>query len=337
MRKIKIFIVIVLFIILGAALPDRLNHRLNPDVPEGWPQPRDIFKDNPLTDAGFLLGKKLFYDGRLSKDGQFPCSSCHEPRAAFATLDHDFSHGFGDQFTTRNAPALQNLAWQLSYNWDGKFMGLEEQAVSPLTAPNEMAENLDSIITKLKKDKDYPALFGKAFGNKEITAEKLLKALAQFTGSMVSSNSKYDQVMRGEANFNSAEENGYKVFKLHCSACHQEPLFTDNTFRNNGLEADPYLNDNGRMGVTQNKEDSLKFKVPSLRNAGLTSPYMHDGRFSSLARVIEHYTSGIQASETLDPLLKKPIDLTPREKHDLRYFLHTLTDSSFIQNPAYLP
>lgn len=337
MKKIKTLIGIVLLLGLGAAIPQGTTNEVRPEVPEGWPQPRDIFRDNPLTDAGFLLGKKLFYDGRLSKDGQFPCSSCHEPRAAFATMDHDFSHGFDDQFTTRNAPALQNLAWQLSYNWDGKFSGLEEQAVSPITAPNEMAEDLDSVILKLKRDKVYPNLFARAFGSKEITAEKLLKALAQFTGTMISSNSKYDQVKRGKTTFNSAEENGYRVFKLHCSACHQEPLFTDNSFRNNGLEEDPYLNDLGRMTVTGNKDDSLKFKVPSLRNVGLTSPYMHDGRFSSLARVIEHYTSGIQHSETLDPLLKKPIELTPREKHDLRYFLHTLTDSSFIMNPAYLP
>lgn len=337
MKKTLFISILLVFVILGAFVPEHQPRPLKLEVPDGWPQPQDIFKDNPVTDAGFLLGKKLFYEGRLSKDGKFPCSSCHEPRAAYATMDHDFSHGFNNQFTTRNAPALQNLAWQISYNWDGKFQSLVEQAVSPITAPNEMAENIDSIILKLTHDKEYPKLFARAFGNKDINSDRLLKALAQFTGMMVSANSKYDQVMNRKTTFNSAEANGYKVFKTHCSTCHQEPLFTDNSFRNNGLEVDSYLNDFGRMAVTGKKEDSLKFKVPSLRNVGLTSPYMHDGRFSSLDRAIEHYTSGIQTSETLDPILQKPIVLSPREKHDLRYFLHTLTDSSFIQNPAYQP
>lgn len=339
MKKALIIIICILSgtIIFSAMLPRNSIHSIKLEVPDGWPQPYDIFKGNPPTDAGFLLGKKLFYDGRLSKNGKFPCSSCHEPRAAFATFDHDLSHGFGGQFTTRNAPALQNLAWESSYHWDGKFRNLTDQAVSPITAPNEMAENIDSVLIKLKKDKEYPAMFKKAFGNKEITGEKMLKALVQFTGMMVSANSKYDRVKKGLDSFNRAEANGYIVFKINCAICHKEPLFTDNTFRNNGLDVDPYLKDYGRMMVTGKKEDSLKFKVPSLRNAGLTSPYMHDGRFSSLNAVVEHYASGIQPSATLDSILTKPIRLGPREKHDLVYFLNTLTDSSFIANPAYLP
>ncbi len=307
------------------------------EIPAGWPQPNDIFKNNPVTDAGFLLGKTLFYDGRLSKDGKFACASCHEPRAAFATIDHDFSHGFNDQFTTRNAPALQNLAWVSSFQWDGSFDDLAEQAISPITKPNEMAENIDSIILKLKKDKDYPRLFSKAFGSKGITKDRILKALAQFTGMLVSADSKYDRMLKGKATFNPSEQHGYEVFKIHCTACHTEPLFTDNSFRNNGLEVDPYLNDFGRMTVTGISTDSLKFRVPSLRNVAITQPYMHDGRFYSLQNVIDHYTSGIHQSATLDPLLRKPMDLQPREKYDLVQFLYTLTDSTFINNPAFNP
>lgn len=333
----KLFVISFLFMLTAAISMRPMDHPVGLETPEGWPEPYDIFKDNPLTEAGFLLGKKLFYDGRLSKDGNFPCASCHEPRAAFATMDHDVSHGFDDQFTTRNAPALQNLAWQLHFNWDGKFDNLAHQAISPITAPNEMAENIDSVLLKLKKDNEYLTMFSRAFGTEEITEERLLNALAQFTGLLVSADSKYDRVMRGVDSFSRAQQQGYKLFQTHCSSCHKEPLFTDNSFRNNGLEVDPYYNDFGRMMVSGKKEDSLKFKVPSLRNVGVTQPYMHDGRFYSLHAVLEHYEAGIQQSETLDPILHKPIKLTPREKHNLTYFLYTLTDSTFMTHKAFLP
>lgn len=337
MKKIAIISILLLIVAATAMVPEYQPRPLKLQIPENWPAPGDIFKDNPPTDAGFLLGKKLFYDGRLSKDGRFPCASCHEPRAAFATFDHDVSHGFNDQFTTRNSPALQNLAWQTSFNWDGKFESLAQQAVSPITAPNEMAEDIDSVVSKLSADKTYQRMFAKAFGSKVINSERLLKALAQFTGMLVSADSKYDRVQRGEDSFNSAEANGYAVFQANCATCHKEPLFTDNSFRNNGLEVDPYYKDYGRMMVTGDNKDSLKFKVPSLRNVGLTQPYMHDGRFYSLPEVVEHYTSGIQPGATLDPLLHTPLKLSAREKHDLVYFLRALTDSSFITNPMFLP
>lgn len=337
MKTTAIAILLIIIVIAAAWIPQQSPVPIKLEVPDGWPAPNDIFKDNPPTKEGFLLGKKLFYDGRLSKNGKFPCASCHEPRAAFATFDHDFSHGFNGQFTTRNAPALQNIAWEPSYHWDGKFKSLEAQAVSPITAPNEMAENIDSVLIKLRRDNEYPALFSRAFGKREISKENMLKALAQFTGMMVSSNSKYDRVMKGLETFNSAEESGYKVFKQHCTACHKEPLFSDFSFRNNGIGADPDNNDLGRMGVTGNPADSLKFRVPSLRNVALTAPYMHDGRFSSVASVITFYATGIQQSTTLDSSLRKPLNLSEKDKFDLGYFLRTLTDSSFITNRNFLP
>ncbi len=336
MKTTCVIILLCAVSLIVAWMPEKQPVPAKLEIPEGWPAPNDIFKDNPPTKEGFLLGKKLFYDGRLSRDGKFPCASCHEPRAAFATFDHDFSHGFNGQFTTRNAPSLANLAWQPYYNWDGKFKTLEEQAVSPITAPNEMAENIDSVLIKLRKDKEYPVMFKKAFGKNEITEDKLLKALAQFTGMMVSANSKYDRVMKRKDAFNSAEQSGYRVFKQHCETCHKEPLFSDYSFRNNGLGVDPEYMDVGRMDVTGRNSDSLKFKVPSLRNVALTAPYMHDGRFSSVSRVIEFYADGIQQSPTLDPSLRKPLNLSAKDKFDLAYFLRTLTDSSFITNPAYL-
>jgi cytochrome c peroxidase len=305
------------------------------EVPKGWPKPQNIFANNPLTEEGFQLGRKLFYDGRLSKDGNFSCASCHQQFAAFATYDHDFSHGFDDQFSTRNAPALQNLAWVPLYHWDGGINHIEVQALSPLTAHNEMAENVDSVLKKLRADASYKTMFKKAFGKEEINSQKMLKALAQFVGTLVSANSKYDKVMRGEDTFNPSELHGYEVFKMKCEHCHKEPLFTDNSFRNNGLAINDHLKDYGRMRITGEAEDSLKFRVPSLRNVSVTQPYMHDGRFYSLGQVIEHYRTGIQQSPTLDSSLRKGIEFTKLEKYDLILFLTTLKDTAFLKDKRF--
>lgn len=334
-------VVISFFIFLVGA--GRANDQLySPDyiqleIPAGWPKPAtDIFAKNRLTEQGFQLGRKLFYDGKLSKDGNFPCASCHQQFAAFASYDHDFSHGFNNTFTTRNAPPLFNLAWMTKMHWDGGINHIEVQPLSPITAKNEMAETLDSVLYKLKKDTAYPRLFKAAFGTPEINTQRMLKALAQFTGSIVSSNSKYDKVQRGEASFTPGEQNGYNSFKAKCAACHKEPLFTDNSFRNNGMAVNTYLNDYGRMKITGNKNDSLKFKVPSLRNVMLTFPYMHDGRYYSLGTAIDHYRKNIITTQpTLDSLLINRIAISDREKNDLIYFLNTLTDTTMTRNPRF--
>ncbi len=348
MVKIKVSILIILFI--GAFVLVLDAGKRNADkflmpfhatplqlkIPKGWPKPSsNIFANNPLTEEGFQLGRKLFYDGRLSKDGNFACASCHQQFAAFATYDHDLSHGFHDQFTTRNAPPLFNLAWAKLFHWDGGVNHIEVQALSPMTAPNEMAENVDSVLQKLRKDTTYQRMFKQAFGTNLINSQRLLKALAQFVGSMVSSDSKYDKVRRGEDKFNLAEERGYELFKAKCNTCHKEPLFTDYSFRNNGLSLNNFLKDYGRMRITGNPEDSLKFKVPSLRNVSVTFPYMHDGRLYSLYNVIDHYSKNIAKSPTLDSSLQNGIPFTEAEKNDIVYFLHTLKDTTFLNNKRF--
>lgn len=316
-------------------LPDYIEFK----IPAGWPKPAtNIFASNPLSEQGFQLGKKLFYDTRLSKDGNLSCAGCHQQFAAFATYEHDFSHGFNDEHTTRNAPALFNLAWMTRYHWDGGINHIEVQPLSPLTSPTEMAETLENVLKKLKADTAYPKLFNAAFGTKEINSQRMLKALAQFTGSIVSANSKYDKVLRGELKFTPAEENGYNFFKAKCATCHQEPLFTDNSFKNNGLDINTLLNDYGRMKITGNAKDSLKFKVPSLRNVAVSLPYMHDGRFFTLGQVIEHYRNGIATTQpTLDPLLKNKIEMTNTQKTELLLFLNTLTDTSITRSKRFAP
>lgn len=346
MRKKLVSILITSFIIAFACMleagkksEENLSFQTTPlqlKIPAGWPKPAtNIFANNPLTEEGFQLGRKLFYDGRLSKDGNFACASCHQQFAAFATYDHDLSHGFHDQFTTRNAPALFNLAWAGLYNWDGGVNHIELQALSPMTAPNEMAENIDSVLQKLRIDTSYQRMFKVAFGGTLINSQRMLKALAQFTGSLISSNSKYDKVKRREETFNDVEQRGYELFKARCNTCHKEPLFTDYSFRNNGLPINDYLKDYGRMRITGDPKDSLKFKVPSLRNISITFPYMHDGSLYSLYNVIDHYSKGIQQSATLDSTLRKEIPFTEEEKTDIVYFLKTLKDTSFLNNKRF--
>lgn len=305
------------------------------EIPDGWPSPHYSFTNNALTLEGFELGKKLFYDGRLSKDGNFACASCHQQFAAFSTFDHDFSHGFNNQFTKRNAPGLFNLAWHKDFHWDGGINHIEVQPLAPITAQNEMAETMESVVNKVKADATYRSMFGKAFGDEEVTSQRMMKALASFMNAMVSYNSKYDKVKRGEASFTGPENTGYTIFKTNCAGCHTEPLFTDLSFRNNGLSENPTIRDKGRMHITNNATDSLKFKVPSLRNILLTFPYMHDGRFKSPLMVLDHYSSGIQQSATLDPILKNGISLSEMEKLYLLEFFKTLTDSTFINDKRF--
>jgi cytochrome c peroxidase len=308
-------------------------------IPKGWPKPAtSIFAKNPLTEEGFQLGRKLFYDGRLSKDGNFSCASCHQQFGAFSTFDHDFSHGFNNSFTTRNAPPLFNLAWMKEMHWDGAINHIEVQPLAPITASNEMGETLENVLKKLKADTGYKRMFAAAFGASAINSQKMLMALAQFTGSIQSYNSKYDKVKRGDDTFTISEQYGYNTFKAKCNVCHTEPLFTDNTFKNNGLPINVQLQDKGRMGITGNNADSLKFKVPSLRNISLSAPYMHDGRMYSLSKIIEHYRSGININQpTLDTFLKNRIAITNQEKVDLISFLYTLTDTTFTHNKRYAP
>lgn len=302
------------------------------EVPKGWPEPAYDFKTNPLTREKIELGRVLFYDPLLSKNNTISCASCHSPYNAFAHVDHELSHGIYDSIGKRNAPALMNLAWQRSFMWDGAVKNLNEQALTPITHPKEMGEDMDNLIRKLQASALYSDLFFTAYGDRNITKERVLKSLAQFLLSLVSANSKYDSVMRKQSQFTLQEKNGYRLFKSHCASCHKEPLFTDGSFKNNGLPVNSQIVDYGLMGVTHNKKDSFYFKVPTLRNIAFSFPYMHDGRFKKLSEVVNHYTGGIQHSQLLSRELEQAIELTSNEKVDLISFLLTLSDKEFVFN-----
>lgn len=336
---ILIILVPVLFLTygLGSCRKNNPNHleSLQQVIPKGFPAPAYTFSDNPLTKEGFELGRKLFYDGALSLDGNFPCASCHQQIAAFGTFEHDRSHGYNGSHTLRNAPVLFNLAWQTKFHWDGKFSSLFDEGAEPINDHIQMAESFSGVINKLEKDADYRELFKKVFRSNFIRPEFILKALAQFTGYMVSANSKYDRYKKGQVAFTAQEINGYQLFQANCATCHPEPMFTDYSFRNIGLPVDPLLNDYGKMRITNTPADSLKFKVPTLRNVYISANYMHDGRFNTLGQVINHYRTGVQHSATLDPLMTNGITLSNTQATDLSVFLRTLTDSSFITDPRF--
>jgi cytochrome c peroxidase len=336
-KTLTITVLCLLVLLAGCALEwGRKNRMYNSAMlfPKEWPKPVYL----PAYDSSqFSLGKKLFYDGILSADGSISCASCHQPFAAFAHPEHDFSHGIHDQFSKRNAPALINLAWMKEMHWDGAINHLEMQPLAPITDPREMGESINRVLQKLRDDDLYPDQFKRAFGDTGISTERMLKALAHFTSQLISHQSKYDRVKAGKDSFLPYEARGYQLFKAHCNGCHREPLFTDHAFRNNG-SGNNRLNDVGRVAITLNPKDSFRFKVPTLRNVQVTGPYFHDGRHSALSNVIEHYTTRIHREDiNLDSLLKQPIMLTKTQKKELLYFLYTLTDSGFLKNPRFLP
>jgi cytochrome c peroxidase len=298
--------------------------------PPHFPKPIYDFRKNPLTTEKIALGKALFYDPILSKDSSVSCANCHSPYSAFTHIDHALSHGIGDSIGTRNSLALMNLAWQKSFMWDGAINHLDMQSLAPITHPSEMGETFPNVITKLQRSPKYRSLFQNAYQDSLVTGEHTLKAISQFMLTLVSATSKYDSVMLKQAIFNEKEQKGYVLFKKNCNTCHQEPLFTNGAFENNGLKIDPTLHDLGRMKISNNPNDAQKFKVPTLRNIEFTYPYMHDGRFKRLSEVLKHYTSGISQSPTLSPHLQQNIPLTSNEKVDLIAFLLTLSDKKFV-------
>ncbi len=308
------------------------------EQPAGWPAPVYDFSQNEVSEAKFELGRKLFYDAQLSRNGTIACGNCHQQFVAFAHAGHAVSHGIDDQNGTRNSPTLFNLAWSPDFFWDGGVHDLNLQPVQPITNPVEMDEKVANVLEKLRKSAVYPPLFEKAWGDTAVTTERFLKSLGQFMALMVSANSRYDQFVGGKTDALTAEEQaGLTAFRQKCAACHAEPLFTDHSFRNNGLHQ--AINDKGRYLVTLQAGDEYKFKVPSLRNTGKSSPFMHNGSKASLDLVIEHYRSGIADSPTLDPLLKPGglpgIQISDTEKAQLIAFLNALTDEDFLRDKRF--
>lgn len=302
-------------------------------TPNGFPE-MDIPENNPMTVEGVILGEKLFKDPILSANNSLACINCHNQTYSFSDANQ-FSTGIENIQGIRNASALINLGWNNSFNWDGSATTLEEQAFEPVINPIEMHDTWANVEDKLNAESEYIQLFKNAFNIDYIDSNHVVMAIAQFERTLISANSKFDRYLTGQEQLTPSELSGYAIFnseKGDCFHCHGTQLFMDNDFHNNGLDTEPFL-DIGLSKITGNANDNGKFKTPTLRNIEFSAPYMHDGRFTTLEDVIEHYNSGGKYSTTIDPLMKKlgiGLQLTNQDKEDLIAFLKTLSDEAFI-------
>jgi cytochrome c peroxidase len=347
-----IFCIVAIFI---SCRKDKIGYTPTPyelEIPSHFPS-MIIPENNPMTKEGVSLGRMLFYEERLSGDNSMSCATCHAPENSF-TDPNQFSTGIDGIAGTRNSMALINLGWQKFFFWDGRAKSLEEQILEPIPNPLEMHQKWKDAVSKLQQDVEYRNMFYKAFGEEGIDSIKVSKAIAQFIRTMISGSSKYDVMYKFENGLplNSVDQSilssispeewaGYDLFKslngADCLHCHSGILMHINKFSNNGLDAT--FTDLGRGAITGSPNDMGRFKIPTLRNIALTAPYMHDGRFGTLDEVIEHYSSEVVSSPTIDPLMEHlssgGVQLDGQEKDLLKKFLMTLTDYSFINNPEF--
>jgi cytochrome c peroxidase len=308
----------------------------NYSLPSHFPAPVYDLQTNPYTEEKFELGRTLFYDPILSGDGSVSCGSCHQQWAGFTNQDHTGSHGVRNQVGLRNALPLFNLIFYENFFWDGGVHNLDLTPLNAIENPIEMDESLDNILKKLNESEFYKTKFNEAFEVKEVTSKEFLQSLTLFIGSMVSANSRYDKYMTGQGeSFRTDEIEGLKIVEQKCGSCHPAPLFTDNSFRNNGVP-NSFRFDKGREEITLSADDRGKYRVPSLRNLEYTAPYMHDGSISTLEDVLDHYVLGMENHAALDPLFRNGnqsgIPLNELEKQKVLAFLKTLNDESFIKD-----
>ena len=312
---------------------------------------------NPTTSAGATLGRVLFYDKQLSLNATVACASCHLQGHGFSD-SKTLSTGFDGGNTRRHSMGLTNARFYQRGHafWDERADTMEAQALMPIQDPVEMGLSLDELETRVAAEPWYPALFDAAFGDPAVSSDRIGKAIAQFVRSLVSVTSRYDQGRAMVNNFNqpfpnfTAQENRGKHLFLTgpqnggagCGACHATEAFVNEQAGplNNGLDLDT-SGDQGAFETFATPNFLGSFKTPSLRNIGVRAPYMHDGRFATLAQVVEHYNSGVQAHPNLDQRLRLPngnpirLNLSAADKQALVAFMNTLTDSAFLSDPRY--
>jgi cytochrome c peroxidase len=334
-------------------------------IPRFFPTELNIPADNPMTVEGIELGRYLFYDGRMSgrtnPDSLMSCFNCHlQSRSFECGIDHPRYIG-GHPFGLTGIPTphsmmpMINLVWTTrGYLWNGKvsqsnpspdMRNLENFTWMAIAAPHEMHGDTAKVAALFQSLPGYPELFQKAFGSSRITVKNMGRAIAQFVRTLISSNSKFDRFMLGEVQLTPAERNGYVLFMteqggdcFHCHGGDGNPLFTTNLFYNNGKDS-VFTDPGDRYSVTGSLADVGAYKAPTLRNLAFTAPYMHDGRFKTLDEVLAFYNSNLVSSPSISPLMHHiatgGIRLSPPQLADLKSFLLTLTDSSFVTNPAF--
>lgn len=291
------------------------------ELPKHFPPIEYTIAINPVTDAGFNLGRKLFYDPILSRDSTISCGSCHQQKAGFAHLNQTTSQGIDGQMGLRNAPILTNLLWKKAFMHDGGINHFDIQPFGPISNPIEMNQDLNQLISKLNNNTSYKTQFKAAFGTDSIFSQRIFRALVQFMACMITANTPYDKFAQGDSSALTAlQQKGLKIFLQKCNGCHTKPLFHDNGFH----QILPEQTDLGRYAITGNQADKFKFATPSLRNIAHSAPYFHNGTAKSLLAVLTQKT-------------KTPsnIELSDTEQKALLAFLEGLSDNDFLTNPIF--
>ena len=367
---------LLLLFFIGTVLPachrDKDQPVYNPvpyqiDIPFGFPTKLNIPADNPMTEEGIALGRFLFYDGRLSgrthPDSLMSCGSCHiqarnfEAGADHPLFENGFVHGLNGQQIHHVMLPLVNLVWNHSgYGWNGflypenpnpGLRNIEDFVRLAVQAKDEMDADTSRVKALFQTLPGYPELFFKAFGTEKISFKNMERAIAQFVRTLISANAPFDRFLRGEYQLNASELNGYVLFTteegadcFHCHGGGGNPLFTTHLFYNNGKDS-VFVDSLDRFAVTGDPMHRGAYKAPSLRNVAVSGPFMHDGRFETLDQVIDFYAHQVVNSDLIDPLmhhvLRGGVQLTPQEKVDLKAFIATLHDESFLTNPAFGP
>lgn len=318
----------------GTAEVKKTGTALRIEMPMGLP-PVPVPADNPLTVEKVALGKKLYFDPRLSGDGTVSCASCHNPKLGFGD-GQKTSLGVNHQAGARNAPTVMNAAFGKSQFWDGRAASLEEQAAGPIANPIEMNLPHGECTDRLAQDKEYKRLFAAAFGDGAVTMDRVQKAIASYERTIVTGNSPFDRYYYGKDKpaLSEGAARGLALFldkeKGNCAVCHlvgeESAVFTDGKFHNlgAGLSPEGELTDLGRYEVTKVEADKGAFKTPSLRNVAQTGPYMHNGSLKTLRAVVDFYAGGGSSNPYLDKDIR-PLSLTGKERADLVEFLESLT------------
>jgi cytochrome c peroxidase len=301
----------------------------SPKIPLGLDLYMPVPASNPLQADKIALGRRLFFDRRLSRDKNLSCAGCHDPARGF-TDGKAVSEGVFHRRGTRNVPTLVNRGYGTAFFWDGRISILEEQVLQPIQNPLEMDMAVEEVVARLRHDRHYRTQFGQAFG-REISRHDLACALASYVRTILSGGSPYDRYLSGDQNALSTEaREGLRIFrgKGNCIACHVGPNLTDERFHNTGVAwRDGKLTDPGRFAVTGKDQDRGAFKPPTLREVMRTAPYMHDGSLKTLENVVDYYDRGGNQNPYLDSEVR-PLHLTPAEKTALISFLGSLNGAS---------
>lgn len=299
-------------------------------VPLGLDLSAPVPEDNPLSRAKIDLGRALFFDPVLSADRSLSCSSCHQPEHYFAN-DRQVSQGIAGRQGRRNVPSILNVAYGRAFFWDGRAPTLEAQVLGPIQGHDELGMKLPELMRRLRGEQKYRTAFRRAFGEGEITSQRLARALASYLRTLRSGDAPIDQFLHGDtAALSPDARKGFRLFtgRANCGACHLIPLFTDHRFHNTGVSwGSPDL---GRGAVTGVGSDRGAFKTPSLRNVAMTAPYMHDGSLATLEDVVDRYDRGGTPNPYLDEEIH-PLRLTAGEKRQLIAFLRALTGTITTQ------